>query len=193
MSDDTTTHGPTLRKTEQSVISSIPSAQEQPISVVLVEPHRDDLHGRASLLANTLYQVTTVKGIYELIMLRDKESFELALLSVLLGDSHLVAAARTVRSQWPRARIIVLGQAAPVLDDHLYDEALSYTCEQQVLLDTLERLTHYPWAEKPSGRPFIVPSATSEHVPIQQSHLAVKATAGSSDATQDLAGTEAKG
>jgi hypothetical protein len=182
MPDDPTTHGPALKNTGESANSSVPSAKDQPVSVVIVEPYRTDASGRESLIADTRYQVTTVKDVREMFLLRDKESIELALLSVLLGDFPLVAAARAVRRQWPRARILVLGQAAPVLEDYLYDEAISHTCEQQVLFDTLERLTHYPWTEEPIGRPFVVPAADYDHIPVRQGHPASTASACSIDA-----------
>jgi hypothetical protein len=69
----------------------------------------------------------------------------LAVLSDTLGRSGLCFAAEYVRAQWPSARILVLGSAQRVLEDHLYDEALAHGFQPKRLLDSLARLSENPW------------------------------------------------
>ncbi len=128
-------------------------------SIVLVEPIAASLPDHRFLLSNDSYQVTPVRSIRELSLLSSAEPFALALISDTLGRVGLEDATRSVRKQWPTTRILVLGRAAFVLDDHLYDDALPQSCGHQELCDTLTRMS----SQRPNGRPFIVTTPAAEH------------------------------
>lgn len=127
------------------------------LSMVLIEPMATSLPDRQFLLSNDRYRVTCVRDTRELSLLRTEESFVLALISDALGQVELIEAAQSVRKQWPAARILVLGQAAVVLEDYLYEEALPHSCGQQELCDTLDGMSSL----KNYGRPFIVTTTSA--------------------------------
>jgi hypothetical protein len=133
----------------------LPVATIRP-KVVLVEPDTNRSTGCAPLLLEEHYCVTLVKDVRELFLLRDREPFLFALLSDRLGSFQLVAAAHSVRRQWPDSRILVLGQAAVILEDHLYDDAIAHSCKREDLFAALTKLSCDPWRQRAEGRPFIV-------------------------------------
>jgi hypothetical protein len=135
--------------------------------VVLVEPDKIRPTDCASHLLEGLYSVTVVKDVRELFFLRNGDPFVHALLSDHLGSFALVAAAQSVRRQWPKARILVLGQASLTLEDHLYDDAIRHTCKKEDLFDALMKLSFDPWKQKAGGRPFIVQPLNPEE-PIER-------------------------
>jgi DNA-binding response OmpR family regulator len=130
--------------------------------VVLVEPDTIRVANRTSHLLEERYCVTVAKDVRELFLLRDGEPFHIALLSDHLGSFQLVAAAHSVRRQWPDAHILVLGQAAVMLEDHLYDDAIAHSCKQEDLLASLTKLSCNPWRQRAEGRPFIVQTLKPE-------------------------------
>ena len=60
----------------------------------------------------------------------------------------LGAVATAVRSQWPLARILIIGRAATMLEDQLYDEQVERSTEPGQLLDDLERLYKDSWTQR---------------------------------------------
>lgn len=130
-----------LRLTNQLPEPPMAASEPARLSIVLIEPTAVSLPDHRFLLSNDNYLVTAVRGTRELSLLSAAESFALALISDTLGRVGLVDAARSVRRQWPTARILVLGQAAVILEDNLYDDALPHSSGQQDLCDTLTRMS----------------------------------------------------
>jgi hypothetical protein len=147
-----------IGKTSQSFEATVTGLDPSRLNVVLIEPTAANLPDRRFLLANEQYRVTCVRDTRELGLLRTEEAFALALISDALGQIGLIDAARSVRKQWPAARILVLGEAAVVLEDYLYEEALPHSCGQQEFCDTLLGMFN----SKPHGRPFIVTTPAAE-------------------------------
>lgn len=114
-------------------------------TILLVEPDISTLSTEALLLTNSDYCVTTAFSPLEIFLLRDTASIALAILSASLGRYTLRSVAEAVRKQWPLARILVLGQAGSVLEDHLYDEEIDPYPEPKQLLDDLDRLYNGSW------------------------------------------------
>jgi hypothetical protein len=108
--------------------------------LVGTQPHSNRPDECVWALLNGPYPVTVV-NMSGLFALAQSDPFPIAVLSDRLGPSELIAAAQFVRRQWPQARILVLGQAAPVLGDNLYDDSIAHSCEQVGLLKTLARLS----------------------------------------------------
>jgi hypothetical protein len=126
--------------------------------IVLIEPTGTSLPDHRFLLSNDSYRVTPVSSTRELAFLSASEPFALAVISHTLGRVGLEDASRSVRKQWPSARILVLGRAAFVLSDHLYDDALPQSCSHQELCDILAKM----FSQRPNGRPFIVTTPAAE-------------------------------
>ena len=98
----------------------------QESNVLLVEPARSPRSDSEQLLKPANICETVVLGVRELFELRFEKRVAFAVLSDMLGPFGLRAAAQSVRRQWPLAKILVIGCAAPTLEDHLYDEAISH-------------------------------------------------------------------
>jgi hypothetical protein len=145
----------TLKTYSRGDSSLLPVTAVQP-KLVLVESDQIRSVDSVFNLLNKHYCVTVVKDVRELFLVQDGEPFHLALLSDDLGSLALVAAAQSVRRQWPEARILVLGQAAVKLEDNLYDDAIGHSCKQEDLLEALTKLGSDPWRQRAEGHPFIV-------------------------------------
>ena len=80
--------------------------------------------------------------------MRNTEAFALAILSDRLGQPLLGSVAANVRRQWPRIRILILGQVPIVLEDYLYDEQICRSSDDQQVLADLEWLYEGMWNER---------------------------------------------
>jgi hypothetical protein len=106
--------------------------------IILVEPDIDVLTAENLLLTSSNYCVTTASSNDDLFLVRNTKAIALVILSDRLGHSHLDAAARTVRKQWPNSRILVRAQAPFKLEDHLYDEQVCHSSNPSQLLIDLD-------------------------------------------------------
>jgi DNA-binding response OmpR family regulator len=113
--------------------------------ILLVEPDITLLNAEALLLTNSNYSVTPAFSQREIFALRETKAIALAILSDCFGARLLSAIAKTVRKQWPRARILILGRAGSFLEDHLYDEQIDHPSDPKQLLEDLERLYKDSW------------------------------------------------
>jgi hypothetical protein len=118
--------------------------------VLAVEPDLAVLHAKSLLLTEANYCVTKASSDRELFLLRDTKPVALAILSDRLGQRLLAAVAETVRRQWPRTRILILGQAPQALEDYLYDEQIDRTSGSQQVLADLETLYRGMWNPRSS-------------------------------------------
>jgi len=116
--------------------------------ILLIEPDVSVLAAESLLLTNSNYCVTPAFSHQEIFVLRDTKAVALAILSDSLGRRLLGAIAETVRRQWPLARILILGRAESVLEDHLYDEQINHSLNPKELLDDLERLYKGSWNQR---------------------------------------------
>jgi hypothetical protein len=113
-----------------------------------VEPDSTVLRAKTLLLTKANYCVTPATGVGDLFSLRNTKAFALAILSDRLGQRLLGTVAATVRRQWPRIRILILGQVPIVLEDYLYDEQICRSADPQRVLADLERLYEGMWNER---------------------------------------------
>jgi len=116
--------------------------------VLLIDPDISVLSSESSLLAKSNYCVTPASSHAELFVLRETKAIALAILSDSLGQQLLASIAQTVRRQWPLARILILGRAQSVLEDHLYDEEINDSLTPELLLDEIERLYRGSWNQR---------------------------------------------
>ncbi len=115
-------------------------SEAEKCNLLLVEPAMIPLSDRERVLNAANYGVTAVLNVREMVGLRFEEPIAFVVLNDLLGPLGLRAAAEVVRRQWPIAKILIVGSAAPTLEDHLYDEAISHRYEDSGLLDALQIL-----------------------------------------------------
>ena len=130
---------PTTIKTARS-FPIVPISEPVWRGILLIEPDVSVLSAEFLLLTNSNYCVTPAFSHREIYILRETKAVALAILSDSLGRQLLGAIAKTVRRQWPLARILILGRAESVLEDHLYDEQINHSHDPAQLLDDLERL-----------------------------------------------------
>jgi len=116
--------------------------------ILAVEPNSAILSEKALLLTKANYCVTPATGLCDLFRLRNTEAFALAILSDRLGQPLLGSVAANVRRQWPRIRILILGQVPIVLEDHLYDEQICRSSDPQQVLADLEWIYEGMWNER---------------------------------------------
>jgi len=113
--------------------------------ILAVEPDLATLQAGSLRLTQANYCVTRASGGHELFTLRGTKALAIAILSDHLGQRHLGAVAETVRRQWPRTRILILGQPPGDLEDYLYDEQINRSPEPQQVLADLESLYSGMW------------------------------------------------
>ncbi len=116
--------------------------------ILAVEPDSAVLHAKSLLLTKANYCVTQASSDRELFSLRGTKAVALAILSDRLGQRLLGAIAETVRRQWPRTRILILGQVPMVLEDYLYDEQIYRSSDPQQVLADLESLYKGMWNQR---------------------------------------------
>jgi len=143
---------------EQSSLSALITSPQPPPDglafaslwrrILLVEPDITLLTAEALLLTNSNYSVTPAFSQREVFALRETKAIALAILSDCLGARLLSAIASTVRKQWPRARILILGRAGSFLEDHLYDEQIDHPSDPKQLLDDIESLYEDSWNQR---------------------------------------------
>ncbi|MEO6923308.1 MAG: hypothetical protein ABI142_05735 [Bryocella sp.] len=143
------------------VSSMLPATAILP-NVILVQPEDIPYVDYASHMLKEQYSVTIAKDDRELFLLRGGGPFTFALLSDYLDSVALVAAAQSVRRQWPKARIVILGQAAERLEDNLYDETVDHSASPDEMLAVLARRSCDPWSSRVKGRPFLVQSTKAD-------------------------------
>jgi len=119
-----------------------------PQRVLLVEPDVETLSRRTLRLTSSNYVVIAARNRYEVLGLRRTEGISLAILSDALGSMTLQGVARSVRKQWPLARILILKSGQSTLEDNLYDEMVDHQVASQNLLDALIKLSEDRWNQR---------------------------------------------
>jgi hypothetical protein len=153
--------------------------------ILAVEPDIAELYAKSLLLTKANYCVTRATGESEILTLRDRQAVPLAILSDRLGQRLLGTVAATVRRQWPRARILILGKVPAMLEDYLYDEQIYRLPDPEQVIAALEELYEGMWNRRSnsldwdatrSARRFTRPRV-SESAPTKTVHSALTARA----------------
>jgi hypothetical protein len=113
--------------------------------ILAVEPDIAVLNARSLLLTRANYCVTRATSDCDVFNLRGTKPGSLAILSDRLGQRLLGAVAQTVRRQWPRMRILILGQVPRMFQDHLYDEQIDRSPDPKHVLADIESLYKGMW------------------------------------------------
>ncbi|AXC13798.1 hypothetical protein ACPOL_4526 [Acidisarcina polymorpha] len=151
MLDRNTSDSPTTMSSQLYVCPSNPPQESQTVNVLLVEPAMSPRSDREAVLSAGAYCVTAVCDVRGIFLLRDEKPVAFAVINDTLGPFGLRATAECVRRQWPLAKILILGRAAPALEDHLYDEAISHRHEATAFLDVLQMLVENRWSKSMSA------------------------------------------
>ena len=88
----------------------------------------------------TVHAVVRPREVYEL---QPPEEPFVAVLTSALGAFHLQAVAEYIRHRWPRARILIVGEVSPSLEDQLYDENIPLPVSRGELLLAIEKCRGY--------------------------------------------------
>ncbi len=136
-------------------------------SLLLMEPDAPCSSESAAYLGQASFLITRAVHPQDLYLMRGLNHFSIALLSDLVGALALRASAQIVRSQWPKARILILGKAPRDFEDHLYDDAVSHTSSQGDLMAKIVKVLEDPWSQRIPGVwfPFGSAPATNQPVP----------------------------
>jgi hypothetical protein len=113
--------------------------------ILAVEPDSAVLNAKSLLLTQANYCVTQATCDRDLFLLRGTPAIALAILSDRLGQRLLRTVAETVRRQWPRARILILGLVPRAMEDTLYDEHICRSPDPEQVLADLDRLYQGMW------------------------------------------------
>ena len=116
--------------------------------ILAVDPDSAVLKEKSLLLTKANYCVTPATSDRELFILRGERAVPLAILSDHLGQRLLRAVAETVRKQWPRTRILILGQVPKTFEDYLYDEQIYRSSDPDKVLADLENLYKGMWNQR---------------------------------------------
>jgi len=111
--------------------------------LLLIEPAPTVLSSRTIMLNQSGYRITAAVSYKEVVCLRGTK-VHLAVVSASLCPDNLRAITEIIRGQWTSARILVVGDAAPVLEDQLYDEAIDSRSSSEELLAALRKLSAFP-------------------------------------------------
>lgn len=110
-----------------------------PSGVLIVEPHPGLLAARVLLLSAADYYV----ALWDPEQPRVNESDTVVVVAVLsqtLGKQRLLAVAKNIRTSWPRASILILGDVALDLEAALYDAVIDHRSRPEALLVALTLL-----------------------------------------------------
>ncbi len=108
-------------------------------SALLVDPDPLQLITRKSLLSGSCSSVQTACMSKQVFEMQPEEEPNIAILSDALGSFHLQAVAEYIRHRWPHTRILVIGEAAPALEDQLYDETVPSDSSQEEFLRVIRK------------------------------------------------------
>jgi hypothetical protein len=116
--------------------------------ILAVEPDITALNTKSLLLTRANYCVTRATSDRDVFRLRGTNAVAVAILSDHLGQRLLGTVAEAVRRQWPRTRILILGQVPSMLEDYLYDEQIDRSPDPKQVLGELEGLYRGMWHQR---------------------------------------------
>ncbi len=114
-------------------------------ATLLVDPDPVLLEAKKLLLSGSCSSVHTARTPVEVFNMQPEDEPQIAVFSDALGSFQLEAVAEYVRHRWPRARILVVGQAAPYLNDQLYDETVTADFNPTEMHTAVQSRSHNPY------------------------------------------------
>ena len=117
-------------------------------ALLLIESDAVEYSERAAQLCSSHFYVTRADNPRDVYLMWKAFDFSIALLSDAIGQFALRASAQIVRVQWPKARILILGEAPDLFDDHLYDESVVHASSGNSLLAMVEKISEDTWNQR---------------------------------------------
>jgi len=143
-------------------------------TALLVDPDPRCLEARWLLLSGSRSQAQTACTPCEVYGVQLDGEPEIAVLSDSLGSFQLQAVAEYVRHRWPRARILVIGPTAPLLEDQLYDERVADEFSPTELLAAVEKAANAANGKEPGAGPdFFRSGDKGLSLPFQEARVAL--------------------
>jgi hypothetical protein len=121
-------------------------ATESVLRVLLVDPEEELGHTRSLLFESLGRPVDVASNLATICSLPRDSQYCLVAVSINPKPSDLSSTLTTVRSLWPAARILLLGNSAVGIEDYQYDEMVDAAYHPADLVDVARRLI--------SARPF---------------------------------------
>lgn len=109
-----------------------------PGTALIVDPDLILLEAGRILLASLCRSVRIACTRIEVSRLSEDIDLGIAVLSDRMGAIQLISVAEYIRHRWPHARILIVGQAESLLEDHHYDEALAAGPSNLAFLSAIE-------------------------------------------------------
>ena len=126
--------------------TQLPSTKANP-ALLLIKPNVPGYTEWAAQLGEAHFCVIRAETLRDVYHLRHIVQLSIAVLSDTVGFPALRASAEVVRSEWPSARIVILGDTPTHLDDNLYDETAPHTPSNRKSLRLTETAV-YLWCRK---------------------------------------------
>ena len=113
-------------------------------ALLLLEPDAPHCSERAGQLDRSAFCVTRADSLQAVCSMRGVFRFSVAVFSDGVGYPALRASAEIVRAQWPKAQIVLLGEAPKHFDDNLYDETVPHAADGNTFMAVIARLLQDP-------------------------------------------------
>jgi hypothetical protein len=92
--------------------------------VLIVDSNLELQHSRSLLLSSLGLPVDMAAGVSDVFRLSRKIRYHLVVINGIRSDGQAATIAECVRTRWPTARVLLLGESCGVLDDWLYDDLI---------------------------------------------------------------------
>ena len=134
-----------MQLTRISEHGAVPSIDQPEQKIVLVvDPDSLVLEAGKLLLSDTFESVQTACTCFDVSRLTPEHDPEIAFLSDRLGPFQVEAIAECVGNRWPRARILVVGGSAPIVEAEFSDEVVAAVASNLEFLAALEECAQSP-------------------------------------------------
>jgi hypothetical protein len=107
--------------------------------VLLVDPDPYALDGRRQQLIGPKIPVRAARCGLEVFCWEPRDAPATVVLNQRLGAAELEALAEYTRHRWPEARILIVGDGPPPLEDQLYDQTAADSCAREEFLEAVHQ------------------------------------------------------
>jgi len=127
----------------KAIVNMPDSARRDVVERVLLVDSDPGLRDLSLLLNSPQLFVDAVRGYSEVFRLGDENRYTVVVLSERRNDHQTFQIAEYVRTRWPDAKILILGDSCGDLDDWLYDDIVDPTCNTAGFIQAVQRLLEW--------------------------------------------------
>lgn len=131
------------------------------LHVLSVGSSEESRRVRDALLERQRCHLIAANGTQELTAISRQETIDVAILHASLAKASLRNSARTIRRQWPHARILLVSARTGLIDDALYEERIASFSSSDALLAMIELLAAVSRRSRLGPTDWIPATATS--------------------------------